>query len=280
MADNALWDFSFHVEYSENDIWKHPIAYTHFHKIYEIYYLIENEIVYFIDDKTYHIPEGTVVIVPPYKIHTTRGLNDRCRKRLLIYIPESFVECYLRDDPNLLKRLETAPFTIKQSKRKSIEDLMFKLLNEYQKNQGSIVLQKALLGELLVNLYRLSIESAKETGSRSIRKGTGQIQSITNYITSHYYSDISLESLSKKFFMHPSYISRAFKQQLNISFTDFLKSVRIREVTLLLQSSELSVMQIAEKTGFDSSTSLCRAFKSVMGTTPLQYRKSYKNNVL
>ena len=196
MADNMLWDFPFHVEYSENDVWKHPIAYTHFHKIYEIYYLLENEIVYFIDDKTYHISEGTVVIVPPYRIHTTRCLNENVRKRLLIYVPESFIDDYLKDEPDLLKRIENMPFRIKQSKRKGVEELMFRLLNEYQKKNGSVVLQKSLLGELLVTLWRLSGESTNDEGAKGIRQGTGQIQNITNYITSHYYKNISLVSLS------------------------------------------------------------------------------------
>ncbi|MBO4733790.1 MAG: AraC family ligand binding domain-containing protein, partial [Clostridia bacterium] len=109
MSANALWDFPFHVEYSDNDKWKHPIAYTHFHKIYEIYYLLENEIMYFIDDKTYHISEGTFVIVPPYRIHTTRCLNDRVRKRILVYVPEAFVADFLKDEPDLLKRIEGTP---------------------------------------------------------------------------------------------------------------------------------------------------------------------------
>ena len=103
------------------------------------------------------------------------------------------------------------------------------------------------------------------------------IQTIANYVTTHYSEDLSLNTLAEKYFFNPSYISRAFKQQLNISFTDFIKSVRVREATLLLQNSDFSVIQIAEKTGFDSSTSLCRTIKTIMGTTPLQYRKAYKS---
>ena len=281
MPNNSLWDFPFHVEYSDNDRWMHPIAYTHFHKVYEIYYLLENEIAYFIDDKAYHIKEGTFVVVPPFQIHSTRCLNDKTRKRLLIYIPESFIEDYLKDEPDLLKRLGNIPITIKPSRRKQFETLLFSLLSEYQSNTKSIVLQKSLLGELLVRLGRLLNESSKEASSTNVtRKSSEQIQKITNYITSHYYEDISLESLSTIFFLHPTYISRAFKKQLNISFVDFLKSIRIREAMLLLQSSNLSIVEIATQVGFDSSTSFCRAFKAVMGTTPLQYRKSYQNNTL
>lgn len=280
MSEMALWDFSFHVEYSDNDIWKHPIANAHFHKVYEIYYLLENEIAYFIDDKTYHIKEGTVVIVPPFHIHSTRCLNEKTRKRILIYIPEKFIEDYLKDEPDLLKRLGNIPLPLKPARRKAFETLLFKLLTEYQTKSPSPVLQKALLGEFLVSLWRYMNESKKEEDTaNTVHKSSEQMQRITNYVTSHYYQDLSLESLSKMFFLHPTYISRAFKKQLNISFVDYLKSVRIREAMLLLQSSEFSIVEIATKVGFVSSTSFCRAFKAVMGTTPLQYRKSYHSDL-
>ena len=52
MTNDSLWDVAFHVEYSDNDLWKHPIANSHFHKVYEIYYLLENELAYFINEAT------------------------------------------------------------------------------------------------------------------------------------------------------------------------------------------------------------------------------------
>lgn len=278
MEEYSLFNLSFYIEYSDNHVWKFPFAYNHFHHVYELYYLLENETSFFIDNVSYHIEPGTVIIVPPYKIHTNKPLNDRIRKRFVIYIPESMIKDFLNDEPNLLKRIESKPIKIKLPKRESVSELMFKLLNEYQKKNGSMVLKKSLLGELLVNLWRISTEKEKEVKAKGIGKSTARIQTIANYVSAHYNENISLKTLSEKYFFHSSYISRAFKQQLNISFTDFIKNVRIREAALLLQNSDFSVVQIAEKTGFESSTSLCRAFKSVMGTTPLQYRKAYKNS--
>ena len=278
MNDYSLYDSSFYIEYSDNQVWKYPFAYNHFHHVYELYYLIENETSFFMDNTSYHIEPGTAIIVPPYKIHINKCLNDRMRKRFIIYIPESMIRDFLKDEPNLLKRIESKPIRIKLSKRESISQLMFKLLDEYRNKNGSVVLQKSLLGELLVNLWRISKETENNKSAKSIRKGVEHIQTVANYVAAHYNEDISLKTLSEQYFFNPSYISRAFKQQLNISFTDYIKSVRIREATLLLQNSDLSVIQIAEKTGFQSSTSLCRTFKSVMGTTPLKYRKAYNES--
>ena len=105
VVSSTLWYFEFHVEYSENDLWKHPTANEHFHRVYEIYYLVKNEVNYFIKNKFMHIKEGTVVIVPPNVIHSTRCINSHSRKRFLIYIPENFINEFLHDEPELLERL-------------------------------------------------------------------------------------------------------------------------------------------------------------------------------
>ena len=278
MEEYSFFNSKFYIEYSDNHIWKYPFTYNHFHNVYELYYLIENETSFFIDNVSYHIKPGTAIIVPPYKIHINKPLNDEIRKRFVLYMPESMIKDFLKDEPNLLKRIESKPIKIKLSKQESISRLMFKLLNEYQRKNSSMVLKKSLLGELLVDLWRISTEESKEKKTKNIGKGTEHIQTIANYVSAHYNEDISLKTLSEKYFFHSSYISRAFKQQFNISFTDFLKSIRIREAALLLRNSDLSVIQIAEKTGFESSTSLCRAFKSVMRTTPLKYRKACQND--
>lgn len=277
MPPSTLWDFEFHVEYSENDLWKHPTAHQHFHRVYEIYYLLKNEVNYFINNENLHIKEGTVVIVPPNAIHSTRCINEHSRKRFLIYIPETFIKEFLCDEPELLSRLEVTPFIIKPSNRQHVEKMFFNLLNEFQSKDTSIVMQKSLLGELLVTLYRLSKEGKTSTiKSSDIGKNTEQILTIANYVSSNYNQNISLETLSRDFFLHPAYISRAFKKQLNINFSDYLKTVRVKEAALLLKNSELDITSIAKRTGFESATTFTRTFKSSIGITPLQYRKIYK----
>ena len=280
MPDSELWDFSFYMEYSENDIWNLPITHNHFHSLYEIYYLFEGNIAYFIEDKTYYISKGSIVVVPPYKIHVTQCIGEKERKRFWLYVSEDFVFDFLKDEPDLLKRLEVEPFVIPAARRKNIDNLFLKLLNEFQSKNRSAVLLKSLLGEFLVTLWRLSPkDKTNNTPTYDIKKYSKPIFDIVNYISSHYYENITLESLAKKFFLHPVYISRAFKKNLNLSLSDFLKTVRIREAALLLQNSDLSITQIAEKTGFHSPTSFCRTFKTTMMMTPLQYRKSHENKL-
>lgn len=275
--DAILWDFEFFIEYSADETWKDLANSTHFHKSYEIYYLLENEILYHIDNEVFHIRPGTVVVVPPDTIHTTRCLNSKIRRRTIINLPESYVNIFLKEDPLLLKRLHKPPFQIEKSHKKEVEGLFNKILYEYRKENPNKIIIKSLLGLLLVMLGEISTEYFDATQYDLNNTTTEQMLKIVEYINKHFDEKIDLKTLSEIFYLNPSYISRSFKQKLNISFSNYLKNVRAKEVSNMLLDSNYTLGEIAEKTGFNSSSDLCRVFKSVMHISPTQYKIMQQN---
>ncbi len=265
----------FFVSYSDEEAFKPTLSPSHHHRFYEIYYLLKNEVMYYIDNNVYHTVPGTVVVIPPNTIHTTRTTNRNKRKRIIVYLNESFISSFLQDDPELLVRLHTKPFLVSEQNREKIESLFFVLLKEQQNTNKNIVLIKSLLGQLLVELGLLAQNSFNSDIINSHNPTTKQMLKIVDYININYQQKITLCSLSNIFYLNPSYISRSFKDKINLSFTDYLKAVRIKEACLLLETTELNLTQIAEKTGFSDSSDLCRSFKAVMNTTPAKY-KNYK----
>ncbi len=269
-------DKNFYVELSSDDDWKNPTSPTHFHECFEIYYLIENEVQYYIEDKTFLVKPNMIAIIPPKVIHATHSLNDKIRKRMLIYIPEVFINTTLEDDPELLKKLPNTPFLIQSSDKIEFERLLFKLYGEFSKQNKNKALEKAYLTEILVLLGNLSQPTKKSELYDFNNQTTKQMLKISEYIDNHYSERITLESIGKEFHLNPSYISRSLKEKLSISFSKYLKTVRIKEVCNLLATTDLPNGVIAEKTGFESNSDLCRVFKSIMGITPLQYKALHK----
>lgn len=265
---------NFYIQYSNEKQSKHFSGATHFHDCYEFFYLLDNKLMYHIDNNVYYIEPGTIVIVPPNIVHTTQYLNQTKRKRILINLPTEYIHSFLLDDPELLKRLHVPPFSIDESEREKIENLLYSILNEFNKPMANAVLIKSFLGQLLVNLGELSKKNLYSNISNSNNKTTQQMLKIINYISEHYYENITLASLSKIFFLSPSYISRSLKENLNISFSEYLRTVRIKEACQLLENTSLKLEEIAEKVGFSGSSDLCRTFKSIMHTTPAKYKES------
>ena len=58
----------------------------------------------------------------------------------------------------------------------------------------------------------------------------------------------------------------------------YIRYARIERAKVFLESSELSVRQIAEKLAFTTQYYFIRCFREVTGYTPAQYRKRFKSH--
>lgn len=102
------------------------------------------------------------------------------------------------------------------------------------------------------------------------------LKEIVKYIQEHYRSDISIQSISKRFFMNANYLSQLFKRELKVTFTDYLTKVRIQQARVLLRESDLTIGEVAEQVGFRDYFYFIRTFKRYAQSTPRQYRLQEK----
>lgn len=73
--------------------------------------------------------------------------------------------------------------------------------------------------------------------------------------------------------MSPIYLSRLYKQLTTKALPDIISEMRLNKAKELLKTSECTIVDIAEKTGFTSSSYFYRLFKNSTGITPSDYRK-------
>ena len=88
-------------------------------------------------------------------------------------------------------------------------------------------------------------------------------------------TDITVDYLSKKLSSNTKYISKAIKEETGMNFNTFINTFRIEEAKKLLQdkiSSPWSLDAVAEKSGFNNTTSFFQAFKKNTGLTPSAFR--------
>ncbi|WP_019911413.1 response regulator [Paenibacillus sp. HW567] len=94
------------------------------------------------------------------------------------------------------------------------------------------------------------------------------------YMLEHYGEyGLTLESIAGSLQASPVYLSRLFKQELGESFGTYLTQIRIRKAAQLLHSTELSILEVAERTGYETQHYFSTAFKKQTGVSPLQFRK-------
>lgn len=94
------------------------------------------------------------------------------------------------------------------------------------------------------------------------------------FIAEHAQDDLSLAAVAKAVNMSASYFSEKFKEITGINFVTYVARTRIEKARHLLQDPKLRVSEIAFEVGFQSLSQFNRAFKSVTGKAPSEYRQS------
>lgn len=112
-----------------------------------------------------------------------------------------------------------------------------------------------------------AINSVQQNKSRSF-------SDIVSYIEMHYNVELTLQEIADTFLISREYISRKFKQDYAISFTEYLTSFRLNKAKALLQNRNLKLNQIAEMVGIPDVKYFSKVFKKHEGMTPNEYRKT------
>ncbi|MGG3570886.1 AraC family transcriptional regulator [Bacillus gobiensis] len=128
--------------------------------------------------------------------------------------------------------------------------------------------------KVLNHLVQIAQSIMDEIQKTRYSKGKITIESIRQYIDQHYSDEITLTSLSEKFFINSAYLSELFKNHIGQTFSDYLIKLRINKAMLFLKDEQLKIIDVANLVGFSNSGYFSTVFKKYVGQTPVEYRRS------
>lgn len=99
------------------------------------------------------------------------------------------------------------------------------------------------------------------------------VKSALSIIETNYTKELKLEELADHFFTNKYEIIRKFKQYLGTTPYKYLTELRIKHAKDLLETTQLSIIEVAENIGFRDSSYFIKVFRQHEGITPLKYRK-------
>lgn len=100
----------------------------------------------------------------------------------------------------------------------------------------------------------------------------------TDRINLCFREQLSLDILAKDHNVTPGYLSSQFHKETGMTLTEYIHHIRIRRATYLLNSTDNSIQEIAEQSGFPDSNYFTRIFKKIKGMSPNEYRKTIRNS--
>ena len=93
------------------------------------------------------------------------------------------------------------------------------------------------------------------------------------FISRNYTQKITLSSVAAAVGVTQSHLSRLFSAKIEGGFKRYLQIIRVQKAKNLLASTDLSVYEILEQSGFGDQRTFNRVFKTITQFTPLAYRK-------
>lgn len=102
------------------------------------------------------------------------------------------------------------------------------------------------------------------------------IEHVTKYIDEHLNERFTLNEIAQECFISRNYLGKLFKEQMGISFKEYVTQRRIEVARRELLSGKYMIYEVAELVGFDSPAYFTSVFKKELGYSPSQLLQERK----
>ena len=273
-------DKKYPFQYYYEDIWEfdfHCIDW-HWHPELEFVYVQEGTATIFAGNNKYILTPGNAIFINSQIIHRFESTESTIIPNIvfspsLLVSKESLIyQKYIQ--PILLSQTDCQIFTPDICWQKDIIDLLNSVFL-LQAEEKSCELQTI---QLLLKLWEIMFENMNtndmEPDKQNDIQNQARLQIMLQYIHENYQSNITLEILSHTVSLSKSSILNIFHKYVYMSPIDYVIHYKLKQAAHLLDTTESTVLSIAQSTGFDNAGYFCRKFKDVFKLTPSQYRKS------
>lgn len=251
-------------------------AYTDF---YAVSYLVNGEILVYSPDYTEILKEGDISFNLKNCYCRSSYISDRPRENILLKFTDSMITELLqllnveKFDDIFIDRPTT--IHLHKEEQKEVLSIMNEIEREWNSyNEYSEILLKGLLHKLII--LCLKEHSLDEIEPAPDPQKNACLFNAIEYVKTHLHESPSLKETAEYVNISASYLSKIFVGHLHTPYSTFLLNEKLLRAQKLLAGSDLTMEEIARQAGFSSNTYFSDCFRRMTGTTPLQFRRSYK----
>ncbi len=260
----------------------------HLHNAFEIGYNYNSNTVISIDGREeFSTTSGDVVMICPFTMHggyVPEESDEKNDSWEYIYVDTNqlfadfypmgapFLECFNYQSPDF-------PSVIPCNKYSHITDLVREILDElrYKAHNYEEIVKAKLLVFFLECSRMINDKENKYPPTKEHKKQVFPVVDAVYYINEKYYENLSCTELAEICHTSVTNFRRLFKSCMGCTPMHYLDSVRISRSCKLLYETDLPILDIAMKVGFNSISSYNRNFASQLSTSPSKWRSSVRN---
>ncbi len=246
---------SMDTEYFLIEKYDNVFCIPHIHHHAELFFVLEGKVQMTLDTESYILQKNHMAVVMPYQIHDYSSLGNS--RIIVVEFPSDYLSEYRQ-------QLEGKAFIHPVL---SANQTLLTLLSQLDsQEQPDIFCKKALIYYAFSELFQNSdLKNVTTPKDDTFRKAI-------LYMTHHFKEELNLRTVSSSVGVTTVHLSRMFRQKTDFCFTELVNIIRLQEAVHLLQSTTLSISNIAYESGFGSIRNFNRIFEKFFHCTPKQFR--------
>lgn len=258
----------------------------HYHDHYEILIYLGNQCQFIVNDISYTLYNGDIMIIPPNVPHLMSSEDGINNTRYVCMVPENLLNQYAMVNTNLREDIsefysEAGHYRLdKENLDKTIKHLSKILAYGDEEVDETTFVTAYHLYHALMNVYH-----AKKIPSMSgDYKDDKHFSHIIYYIDQHFREpDLQLDRITQEFDISPYYLSKLFRKEMNQNFHEYLIEKRANYAAQLinnLNNNKMSLQDVSTASGFGDYSTFYRSFKKVYKTSPKKFAQQHTQKIL
>lgn len=258
----------------------------HTHEFMEICYIGEGSGTQYIGNTRIPVSRGDLFLLPIGTSHVVRPRSPKAAPLVVynfLYMPEESAECLLqvpglselRLAPawfGLVPGAETDWMQFRDSTGK-IHSIMTEAHEEYRlRRLGSTARLHSLLVMLMVELERSRSAGSGTAEGDALPRSDKPMKDALRFIQGAYAGPISVGQAAEAAGLSERHFHRRFRQSTGITFNRYVQNLRIARSKELLDTTRLSVTEVAEAVGYQDKGYFLELFRRRTGQTPRAFR--------
>ncbi len=243
---------------------------VHFHDAIEIVTVDDGEIICDIENQHIVLKESEFMLINRRVIHKLSFYKQPAK---LTYI-QIDIDKYIPDNTYPVNNI-TMPKYMVFDAESEIALTYSDIIKELKSQQyGYMTYLKSDIARIIAIMTRNKLIS---NNSMFENKNNTKIMLAIKYINEHYRSKLYLDEVAKAVSIDKFYLCKLFRQNFDMTFTEYVNLLRLAKAEHCLLHSDKSVSEITYEYGFASTQYFNKLFKERNGCSPKEYRKLYKS---
>ena len=252
------------IEFShKNDAPKENLSLKECHDDYEFVYIINGNGSYVVEGEKIVLKPNTLVFLRPFEYHCVNIVAGCNYERYVLRFSSDFVVDKAKEILDVLSDCRNGESGIVSC----IDENSAALLSVFEKIQTSLEDGNVSDENLKSSISELLILVSSGKYEKIMHDECALPTRVTRYINQYILRDVSLEVISKRFFLSKYYLCRMFKKHIGVTVHSYISQKRVFYAKQMIESGE-TASNAAYLVGFGDYSAFYRAYVKLVGKTP------------